>query len=150
MVPVRETSKPCAPFLSRIRFTWYRNTTAESRGAVSFRRGTFLSPLRAEPVPLRTNESTPRVVSFFLSLLPFDDFSNTFAILEDQLLLSSHPHDLLRQRSRSIRFFPFVRQIFMDFLFFSLEFFTSYLLGNFIKPILKTFLSLSISFKGMK
>lgn len=108
------------------------------------------SELRAEPVPLRTNESTPRVVSFFLSLLPFDNFSNTFAILEDQLLLSSHPHDLLRQRSRSIRFFPFVRQIFMDFLFFSLEFFTSYLLGNFIKPILKTFLSLSISFKGMK
>lgn len=69
MVPVRETSKPCAPFLSRIRFTWYRNTTAESRGAVSFRRGTFLSSLRTTS---RTGPSSnERVHELFLSFSPF-------------------------------------------------------------------------------
>lgn len=69
MVPVRETSKPCAPFLSRIRFTWYRNTTAESRGAVSFRRGTFLSPLRTTSrTGPSSNERVHATSCFFLSL----------------------------------------------------------------------------------
>lgn len=96
-------------------------------------RGTFLSPLQLAEQnrsPLRTNESTPRVVSFFLSfplslsLLPFDDFSRSPRSRFSWISCSSvvAPTRSLASAPRSI--FPFrfnetIPRIFVDSFFWN-------------------------------
>lgn len=131
MAPARETSKPCAPFLSRIRFTWYRNTTAESRGAVSRHFSVSAPTSGAEPVP-SSNERVhttscvflPLLPSLSLSLLPFDDFSRSPRSRFSWISCSSvvAPTRSLASAPRSI--FPFrfnetIPRIFVDSFFWN-------------------------------
>lgn len=99
-------------------------------------RGTFLSPLQLAEQnrsPLRTNESTPRVVSFFLSFpLSLSLFFPSMTSLEVHVRDSRgsaappslHPHDLLRQRRDRCTIFPFrfnetIPRIFVDSFFWN-------------------------------
>lgn len=132
---MRETSKPCpAPFLSRIRFTWYRNTTAESPGCGLVSPRHFSVSAQSYE---RTGPSTSRVVdrreSFFLSFFSLRsllDSGNTFAILEDQLLRRcTHTISCVSDR------YDF--SLSLDWIFFFFGILSSF---NFVKLILKTFL----------